>query len=96
MISRRGFLLGAPAVVLASNLMPVRDWLRLDPLIRGIRYQTWPFDEERPEMYFQGSISRWSNGSRFAGIDSSELVPASYFINQMGRYTEPTYWQLIW
>lgn len=87
MISRRGLLLGAPAVVLAANLMPVRDWLRLDPLAAGIRYQSWPLDQERPYFHFQGTISHVDRGMR---------RPASHWVDQMKRYSEMPHYQLIW
>ncbi len=60
LIRRRQFLIGlsavicAPAIVRASNLMPVRAD---DPLIDWIQYQNYPFGTARPETdYISGSF----------------------------------------
>lgn len=57
MLTRRGLiaglasLLAAPAIVRVENIMPVRAVILTppEPLIIGIRYQTWPFGSPCPE-----------------------------------------------
>lgn len=88
-LTRRSLLIAAPAVVAAGSLMPVRDWVRLDPLAAGIRYQTWPFDTLRPYYHTVGSIGSAS--------DHGAARPASEWIDSVKRHSrEPVYWRLIW
>lgn len=58
-MDRRKFLIGgavliaSPAIVRATSIMPVRPY---DPLVLGVRYQSWPWDEEKPDRdYISGS-----------------------------------------
>lgn len=78
--SRRSFITGlvalvaAPAIVRASNLMPVKI-MENDPLVRGIRYQTWPFGLPQPgNDYWSGSS--WVD-------DAQGPKPMSYFTNSL-------------
>jgi hypothetical protein len=80
--SRRSFITGlaalvaAPAIVRAGSLMPVKAIQPPDPLVRGIRYQTWPFGQYQPGNDY------WSGSS---WMESGELRPISYFIKRLSR-----------
>ena len=57
MITRRKFLWGlvaAPAVVSAVNLMPVRALAVFDPIVQGLRYQSYPIGSAAPIDHFVG------------------------------------------
>lgn len=85
-----GLLIAAPALVKASSLMPVKAY-KEEPLYPGIRFQTWPFNENHPSVevgYAEGS----------QGTSRTKLRPLSYWQNEVRRYERmgyPIYWQPI-
>lgn len=100
MIYRRQFLLGisaliaAPAIVRAEALMPVRSLIIepavSDPLIRGIRWQSFPMGAPCPSEFCQGSIGPESG----RGV----LKPTSYFLERLEKHKAHwanTYWQAM-
>lgn len=82
--SRRSVLVGlgaalitAPAIVRAGSLMPVRLMLP-DPMVKGLIYQTWPWDGVRPIMdYWSGRISN-SDGPK----------PLSHFMKRVSQFPD--------
>jgi hypothetical protein len=75
LLSRRFFLF-APAVVAAANLMPVRTLARLnplDPLVNGLRYQSWLPTDPQPTYYYSGSRTIITGG----------VKPLSEFVKDM-------------
>lgn len=87
MLLTRRFLLFAPAVVTAANLMPIRALAPLDPLVKGILYQSWPFDGERDIYYWEG----------YHTLTDNSVKPLSYFLNKLqSRHGTPLpYWKSV-
>lgn len=94
-IQRRSFLVGilsalaAPAIVRAESIMPVRALILPpdDPLVRGVRWQSWPFGAERPEFHCLGSVGNWAN--------KSKLKPLSYWLKHVEKHRK-WYPQMVW
>lgn len=92
MILRRTFLtsllsaLAAPAIVRAESLMPVKLFVPSDPLVLGVRWQSWPFGEEHPTV---GGIAQATY------ISDRKLEPLSYFMSEVDRYKK-MYPNLVW
>lgn len=93
-IQRRNFLIGlmsvlaAPAIVRAENIMPVRALtLPDDPLVRGVRWQSWPFDAPMPAEMCQGSIGNWSN--------KAAMQPLSHWLKALEKH-RPNYPEMVW
>ncbi len=80
-ISRRNFIAGTAAVLAASSVsVPTLA----EPLVRGIRYQSWPFGAERPYYHWMGSVST-----------TDGLKPLSYFMPRLFELmrVEPLWWE---
>lgn len=98
-IQRRHFLAGlfsafaAPAIVRVENIMPVRALSPepSDPLVCGVRWQTFPFGNPYPETGFcTGSIGPESG----RGV----LKPLSHFVSRIerhGQFWPDIYWKPI-
>lgn len=86
LLLRRNFLVGmaaafaAPAIVRAESIMPIPR----DPLVRGIWYQSWPWDGERPRTSFFQGVMR-----------GDDMHPLSEFLMDIDRY-KPHAPQLSW
>ncbi len=86
LIHRRNFLIGlasllaAPAIVRAESIMPVRALIlpEPDPLIKGIRWQSWPIGTPMPSEMCEGSIGHWSKGAA--------LKPRSYWLARLEKH----------
>jgi hypothetical protein len=80
-LTRRNFLLFAPAVVAAASLMPVRSFLIApdDPLVHGIRYQSWKPGEPR----YEHRSALYHDGHHILMDDS--VKPLSYFIRLLDK-----------
>lgn len=83
MLSRRLLLL-APAVVGAASLMPVKSILRIDPLVYGIAWQSWPFNTPRPYHHAFGATTSF-NGRE---------MPLSHFLRER-KFFQFEYWKPI-
>lgn len=85
MIDRRSFLIGSSAVVVAAALPAAAT---SDPLVIGIRYQTWPWGEPRP-------FNDWCVGS--VGGYGGELKPLSALMPHLDKHFRcgPLWWEPI-
>ena len=58
-VTRRGLITGSVCLVAAPAIVKIENIMRIhDPLVRGIRFQSWPWDEERPPYWTAGSIQQ--------------------------------------
>ena len=94
-VQRRNFLIGlasllaAPAIVRAENIMPVRAIILPvhDPLVRGVRFQSWAFGTKKPGYYCTGTIGPESG----RGV----LKPLSHFLKHVDAHRQ-WYPDLCW
>lgn len=94
-IARRRFLTGllaaiaAPAIVRLENIMPVRASIVLphDPLVPGIRWQTWPLGAVRPTEFAEGSIG--------PELGRGVLKPLSHFLKRVDKH-RAIFPDLVW
>ncbi len=64
-MNRREFIAGIGTAVAAAAI-PLPPLTEFDPLVRAIIYQSWPFNEPRPEFWHSGQIgSQAPDASRF-------------------------------
>jgi hypothetical protein len=79
MITRRDFAAGAVAVLAAASVPVVAN-----QLVRGVRYQSWPFGTQRPYYYWAGQCS-----------SAEGLKPISYFMPHLFELmrVEPLWWE---
>lgn len=87
MTTRRNFIIGAVAAGATINLP---NWAALaDPLVKGVRWQTWPFDAPHPKI-------GWACGSCQSDNEPRRL---SHYMERLKRYqgfaVEPLYWEII-
>lgn len=78
---RRNFLIGcgaliaAPAIVRIQNIMPVRKY---DPLVWGVRWQSWPICMGRPFTDYASSTITNEQGRKHL----------SHFIKSLDRHKD--------
>jgi hypothetical protein len=98
MILRRSFLLGlvsalaAPAIVRAESIMPVRALILppAEPLVRGIRWQSWPLGQKRPDFFAEGSMGVFN-----LTPEPAARRPASEYLEEIKRF-RPMYPDIAW
>lgn len=78
MLNRREFFIGVGATAVAVAVPVVYD-----PLVTGIRYQSWAFNTVRPREFMKGTITP----------DQPKVL--SSFLGRLDKYKE--YWpDLVW
>lgn len=75
----------------------MKNWIRMpvralivepaEPLVRGVRWQSWPYGTTRPEFHTEGSIGLWSN--------RGTPKPISHWLKELERH-RPMYPQMEW
>lgn len=76
-VDRRGFMTGCAAIAAISITAPLVR--QIDPIVRGVRYQNFDWNADRPQFYMSGSLGQVDGG----------LKPLSYYmvrINEIKKY----------
>jgi hypothetical protein len=107
-LTRRNILIGASCLVAAPAIVKYENIMKIhDPLVRGVRFQSWPFGEQHPLYHIGGSICVSDKhgqgevinlGSFSQGFDLrkdrlSTFLPNVYKHN---AHWENVYWKEIW
>lgn len=93
LIQRRNFIVGlasmlaAPAIVRAENIMPVRNLIVPEPMVHGLRWQSWRLGTERPEFFAVGSVGE--------ELGRGPLKPLSHFLSHI-EWHKKHYPELNW